>query len=388
MKKVCVFTGGRAEYGLLIPLIERLEEASDIELQLLVTGMHLSPEFGLTYQKILEDGHQISEKVEMILSSDSSVSICKSMGLGMIGYADALERLKPDMVVTLGDRFENMAVSTTCWTMRIPVAHIQGGEKTKGAIDDQFRHCITKLSLLHFTATEEYRKRVIQLGEHPDRVWNVGALNVEAMRRVPLLSKESLQNKLEIDLEQKVVVITYHPVTLEKLESSKYFGEFLKAIDKLQGCFLIFTKTLADTDGRAINSMIDDYVARNRNKSIARTSLGQLIYVNLLRYASLVIGNSSSGIIETPTFRVPTVNVGMREEGRIMAPNVISCDNLESEIFDAALKAMSTEFVESIQKMENPYEKSETSALILEGIRSGLDYKNTMKDFYDLECQP
>ncbi|MDA8687051.1 UDP-N-acetylglucosamine 2-epimerase [Schleiferiaceae bacterium] len=383
MKKVCVFTGGRAEYGLLVPLIELLNEAKDIDLQLLVTGMHLSPEFGLTYRNILSDGFQISEKVEMILSSDTPGSICKSMGLGMIGFSDALDRLKPDIVITLGDRFENMAVSTTCWTMRIPVAHIQGGEKTKGAIDDQFRHCITKLSFLHFTATEEYRNRVIQLGEHPDRVFNVGALNVEAMKRVPIISKDDLQKALNIDLSKKIVVITYHPVTLEKSESSRYFGDLLRALDRLKNCSLIFTKTLADTDGRAINQMIDDYASVNRETCIASTSLGQLKYVNLLRYADLVIGNSSSGIIETPTFKVPTVNIGKREEGRIMALNVICCDNDENQIYQAATRALSTKFVQSLVNMKNPYEKPNTSALISEIIRK-TEIENTMKDFYDL----
>ena len=384
MKKICIFTGGRAEYGLLKPLLTELKSNKNIELQMLVSGMHLSPEFGLTYQLIEQDGFICNEKVEMLLSSDTPIATSKSMGLGMIGFSEALSRLQPDILVTLGDRYENMAVVTTAWVCRIPVAHIQGGEKTLGAIDDQFRHCITKMSRLHFVTTEEYRKRVVQLGEHPDRVFDVGALNVDALKKIEKLSKRQLEEAIDFKLDRKTALVTFHPVTLEKNTAGKNFQQLLDAIDAIDDLKIIFTKTLADTDGRIINEMIDDYVAANSHKAIAFTSMGQLRYISALKYVDVVAGNSSSGVIETPSFKVPTLNIGKREEGRIMADNVI-CVEQDTDAIKSALKvALSSEFKESLSDMTNPYEKPGTSKNIAEILEKYQLTGTTMKDFYDL----
>jgi GDP/UDP-N,N'-diacetylbacillosamine 2-epimerase (hydrolysing) len=384
MKKICIFTGGRAEYGLLKPLLTELKSNKNIELQMLVSGMHLSPEFGLTYQLIEQDGFICNEKVEMLLSSDTPIATSKSMGLGMIGFSEALSRLQPDILVTLGDRYENMAVVTTAWVCRIPVAHIQGGEKTLGAIDDQFRHCITKMSRLHFVTTEEYRKRVVQLGEHPDRVFDVGALNVDALKKIEKLSKRQLEEAIDFKLDRKTALVTFHPVTLEKNTAGKNFQQLLDAIDAIDDLKIIFTKTLADTDGRIINEMIDDYVAANSHKAIAFTSMGQLRYISALKYVDVVAGNSSSGVIETPSFKVPTLNIGKREEGRIMADNVI-CVEQDTDAIKSALKvALSSEFKESLSDMTNPYEKPGTSKNIAEILEKYQLTGSTMKDFYDL----
>lgn len=384
MRRICVFTGGRAEYGLLKPLLLQLQSDTSVELQLLVAGMHLSREFGLTYQAIENDGFICNEKVEMILSSDSSVAICKSMGLGMISFSEALTRLQPDILVTLGDRYENMAVVTAAWVCRIPVAHIQGGEKTLGAIDDQFRHCITKMSTLHFVATKEYQERVIQLGESPERVFDVGALNVDALKKIPLLSQDELEEAINFKFDSKTALVTFHPVTLEHDTSAGSFQQLLDALDAVEGLKVIFTKTLADTDGRVINQMIDEYVSKNSHKSIEFTSMGQLRYISALKYVDVVVGNSSSGVIETPSFRVPTINIGKREQGRIMADNVICADQDPTSIQQALKKALSVEFRASLAKMTNPYEKPDTAKVIAATLSEYHLASSTMKEFYDL----
>ena len=385
MRKVCVFTGGRAEYGLLRPLLQELKSDPNVELQLLVSGMHLSHEFGLTYQEIEKDGYVCNEKVEMVLSSDTPSSTVKSMGLGMIGFADALGRLVPDVLVTLGDRYENMSVVTAAWVCRIPVAHIQGGEKTLGAIDDQFRHCILKLSTLLFVATEEYRKRVIQLGEDPSRVFDVGALNVDALKKIKVLSKHELERLIGISFEKPTILVTFHPVTLEKDTAKKNFSEFLAAIDELGDVNVIFTKTLADTEGRIINGMIDEYVSRNKSNTVAFTSLGQLRYISALNYVDVVAGNSSSGVIETPSLKVPTLNIGKREEGRIMADNVICVEQSKESVIIGFKKALSKEFKEGLIDMSNPYEKADTAIKIKEILVSYEFPESIMKAFYDVD---
>ena len=384
MKKICIFTGGRAEYGLLRPLLNELRDNKDIELQILVSGMHLSAEFGLTYKEIEKDGFLCDEKVEMVLSSDTPVAISKSMAIGMIGFSEALTRLNPDILVTLGDRYENMSIVTTAWVCRIPVAHIQGGEKTLGAIDDQFRHCITKMSRLHFTATNEYRNRVIQLGEHPENVFNVGALNVDALKKIKILPKAKLEQEINFSFKGKIALVTFHPVTLKKETSGKHFAQLLEVIDSIKDLKIIFTKTLADTEGRVINQMIDDYVSSNENKSVAFTSMGQLNYISALNYIDVVVGNSSSGVIETPSFKVPTINIGDREKGRIMADNVICVDQNINAIKEAFKKAFSSSFIKSLANMENPYEKPDTAKNIA-SILADYDIPNsTEKKFYDL----
>lgn len=387
MRKICIFTGGRAEYGLLRPLLQELKDDENVELQLLVSGMHLSQEFGLTYKEIEKDGYVCNEKVEMVLSSDTPSSTVKSMGLGMIGFSDALERLAPDVLVTLGDRYENMAVVTAAWVCRIPVAHIQGGEKTLGAIDDQFRHCITKLSTLHFVTTEEYRKRVIQLGEEPNRVFDVGALNVDALKKIELLSKSELESQIGLKFDKPTILVTFHPVTLEKDTAEQNFSQFLAALDELGDVNVIFTKTLADTEGRVINRMIDEYVSQNKSNTVAFTSLGQLRYISALNYVDIVAGNSSSGVIETPSFKVPTINVGKREEGRIMAENVISVEQSKESIISGFKKAFSKEFKDGLNSMHNPYEKADTAIKIKDVLVSYEFADSTMKSFYDVKVE-
>lgn len=386
MKKICVFTGGRAEYGLLRPLLYKLMKSKKIDLQLLVSGMHMCPEFGLTYKVIEEDGFKIDEKVEMILSSDTPTSIAKSIGLGTISYSDALERLKPDMLLTLGDRFENFSICSAAWCMRIPIAHIQGGELTKGAIDDQFRHCITKLSSLHFTATEEYRKRVIQLGENPSTVFNVGAINVESLMKVKAISKRKLEKMLDHELNDQTCLVTYHPTTLDKESSEKSFSRLLNALSSLKYINIIFTKTLADTDGRIINKMIDDYVDKNDNAS-AFTSLGQEKYISALKYIGAVIGNSSSGIIETASIPVATVDIGERESGRIKPKNVIWTKSDTNSIKKSIEEALSRDFQRSLKKVVNPYFKENTTDSIRKILETAKIKGNPMKDFYDLDSR-
>ena len=384
VRKICVFTGGRAEYGLLKPLLDEIVISHSLELKLLVSGMHLSSEFGLTYKKIEDDGFVCDEKVEMILSSDTTVSICKSMGLGMIGFSEALERIKPDIFVILGDRFETMVAATAALVCRIPVAHIQGGELTFGAIDDQFRHAITKMSLLHFVTTDEYQKRVIQLGEDPDRVFNFGAINVDAMKKIQPLSKLELEKQINFSLGPRTILVTFHPVTLENDTAGNYFSQLLKAIDEIGDLKVIFTKTNADTDGRIINNLIDLYVERNPKNTVAFTSLGQMRYISLLHYISAVVGNSSSGIIETPTFKIPTVNIGDREKGRVLANNVITCKQSIKAIRSAIEKVLSDEFKDSIKDMISPYDKDETAKNIVKTIREYEIPSTTKKEFYDI----
>ena len=383
-RRICVFTGGRAEYGLLKPLLDELNKAPSVELKLLVSGMHLSREFGLTYENIEADGYRCDECVEMILSSDTPTGVCKSMGLGMIGFSEALVRLKPDLLVILGDRFESMAAATSAMVCRVPIVHIQGGEMTLGAIDDHIRHAITKMSWLHIVTTEVYRKRVIQLGENPKRVFNYGALNTDAMKKIKLLSKNKLEKEINFSLGSRSLLVTFHPVTLEKNTSEKYFQQILDVIDSYEGLNIIFTKTNADTEGRIINQMIDKYVEKNPQNTIAFKSMGQLRYISSLYYITAVVGNSSSGIIETPTFKVPTINIGEREEGRIIADNIICCEQNVDSIKSALDKALSHDFRESLVNMSNPYEQDNTTLSIAKLLKECELPKLTKKEFYDL----
>lgn len=386
MKKICIMTGTRAEYGLLKPLIKRVHDSKEAELQLVVTGMHLSPEFGLTYKEIEQDKYRISYKVEMLLSSDTAVGITKSIGLGLIGFADCFEQLKPDIVIILGDRYEMLAAATAALIARIPIAHIHGGELTEGLIDEAIRHSISKMSQLHFVTTEEYRSRVIQLGEQPDKVFNVGALGVENIKNVNLLSKKELEKELKFQFLSQTAMVTYHPVTLEEGTTKDSFQNILKILEEKKGLFLIFTKANSDTDGRIINQMIDEFVRRNQDRCRTYTSLGQKRYLSVLQYCNVVIGNSSSGIIEVPSFGIPTINIGDRQKGRVCAKSVIHCGDCENEIRSAVEKALSKEFQKVCGEVANPYEGKETSKkifdTILEELNKGISIK---KDFYNIE---
>lgn len=385
MKKICIVTGTRAEYGLLRPLIKRIKEDDELQLQLVATGMHLSPEFGLTYKEIESDGFIIDEKMEMLLSSDTAIGISKSMGLAMVGFADIFERLKPDMVVILGDRYEVFSATTVAMVSKIPIAHIHGGETTEGAFDEGFRHSITKMSCLHFTSTEEYRKRVIQLGENPDRVFNVGAIGIESIKKLELLDRNELEQDINFKFDKNTALVTFHPVTLENSNSKEEFQELLNALDRLNDLKLIFTKANSDTDGRIINLMIDEYVKNNNNKAVAFTSMGQLRYLSAMKYVDLVVGNSSSGIIEAPSFNIPTINIGDRQKGRIYSETTINCQPMENEIYKSIKLGLSTKFREKIKDTINPYGDGNVSEKILYIIKNSLNNGIKLKkSFYDL----
>lgn len=385
MIKICIVTGSRAEYGLLKPFIEKVSQEDGMELQLVVTGMHLSPEFGLTYKEIEQDGFQITERNEMLLSSDTSNGITKSIGLGIIGFADIFTRILPDMVVLLGDRYETFAAAIAAMVHRVPIAHIHGGELTEGAIDDAIRHSLTKMSALHFTSTEEYRKRVIQLGEQPETVFNVGALGVENIRTQKLLKKQDLSRNINFSLDHPYVLVTFHPVTLEKDTAEKEFKNLLRALDFFTEYHIVFTKANADTDGRIINELIDQYVQENKKRSIQVASLGMLRYLSVLKYCEMVIGNSSSGILEAPSFKIPTVNIGDRQTGRVRAESVVDCGNSTEEIIHAVNKAKRLKENGKLKDIKNPYEKDDTSKNIVFFIQQYFNQKNiTKKKFYDV----
>lgn len=384
MKKICVVTGTRAEYGLLYWLLKEIEADKELELQLIVTGMHLSPEFGLTYKEI-EKEFRIDKKVEMLLSSDTSIGISKSIGLAQISFCEAFEELKPDILIVLGDRYEIFSATSTAMIARIPIVHLHGGETTEGAFDESIRHSITKMSHLHFTATEEYRNRVIQLGEHPSRVFNVGGMGIENIKRLKFLTKEEFENSIDFKLNKKNILVTFHPVTLENSTAQEQFQELLEVIDELEDTNIIFTKANSDTDGRIINQMIDDYVARNFHKSVRFTSLGQLRYLSALQYVDAMVGNSSSGLLEVPSFKIGTINIGDRQKGRIKADSVIDCSANKTDIEKAFEKLYSKEFQNSLINVKNPYGDGYASNKIIEEIKK-VDLQNILKkSFYDLK---
>jgi len=385
MKKICVITGTRADYGLLRPLINKIKEDSEFTLQLIATGMHLSPEFGLTYSEIEGDGLHIDEKLEVLLSSDSSVGISKSMGLAMISFSEVFDRLKPDLLVVLGDRYEAFAAVSAAVVAKLPVAHLHGGETTEGAFDEAFRHSITKMSYLHFTSMEQYRQRVIQLGEHPSRVFSVGALGVDSIMQLRLYEKEELEDAIGFKLDAKTLLVTYHPVTLEKSTAERQFTELLNALDKVKDIKIIFTKANADTDGRIINELVDQYVSKNGEKAVAFTSMGQVRYLSAMKYSSAVVGNSSSGILEAPSFRVPTVNIGDRQKGRVQAKSVINCTPREDGILEAINLAISEDFREKIRTIDNPYGDGNAALRIIQEIKKCLNQEIILKKtFYDI----
>ncbi len=384
MRKICIVTGTRAEYGLLYWLMKEIQEDTDLELQLIATGMHLSPEFGLTYKQIEKDGFKIDKKIEMLLSSDTSVGISKSMGLGMIGFAYAYEDLSPDIIVLLGDRFETFIAAAAATIARIPIAHIHGGETTQGATDEAFRHSITKMSHLHFTATDEYRKRVIQLGESPNSVFNVGGLGIDNIKNLKLLDCEAFEHSINFTLGQKNLLVTFHPVTLEHSTAKKQFQNLLNALDELEDTKTIFTNPNADTEGRIIIQMIDDYVSKNSHKAVAFVSLGQLRYLSAMQFVDGVVGNSSSGLAEAPSFKIGTIDIGDRQKGRIKADSVIDCEPSKESILIAIRKLYSNEFQEQLKNVENPYGEGGAAEKIKKILKE-IDLTNILKKkFYDI----
>ena len=387
MKRIGIMTGTRAEYGLLKSLMQEINKDNDLELYLIVSGMHLSPEFGMTYKEIEEDGFEINAKVEMLLSSDSPAGISKSIGLGVIGFADEFQRADLDMLILLGDRYEALSAAISAMVMRIPIAHLHGGELTEGAIDEGIRHSITKMSYLHFTSTEEYRRRVIQLGENPERVFCVGAIGVENIKKINLMTKEELERSIHFEIDENTVIVTYHPVTLENNTVEEQFLNLLKVLDRNPKIRMIFTKANADTNGRIVNELIDKYVAQNSERACAFMSLGQKRYLSALKYCRIVIGNSSSGIIEAPSFGKPIINIGDRQKGRICADSVINCGYTQQEIQQAMETALTEEFENKARNCRNPYEKENTAANIISVIKDYLlnDKIKLKKGFYDIK---
>lgn len=385
MKKICIITSTRADYGLLVPIIEKIKNDKNLKLQLIVTGMHLSPEFGLTYKQIEEDGYEITEKIEILLSSDTAIGISKSMGLTIISFSEAFERIKPDLIIALGDRYEIFSAVSTAHISKIPIAHLYGGETTQGAFDEALRHCISKMSYLHFTSTEEYKKRVIQLGENPNRVFNVGALGIENIKNMKLLSKIELEKQIDFELKDKYALVTFHPVTLEKSTSKTQFQNLLNALEEIQDLKVIFTKTNSDTDGRILNKMIDDFVIKNPEKYKAFTSMGQLKYLSAMKYSCMVIGNSSSGIVEAPSFKIPTINIGDRQKGRIQGETIINTYPCKDDILRSIQIATINIENSSYKNVINPYGDGCTSEKIIKEIKNQLEAKiNLKKKFYDI----
>ena len=385
MKKISVLTATRAEYGLLKPLITGLINCGDFDVEVVVTGAHLSPEFGLTYKEIENDCIPISAKIPILLSSDSPSGVSKAMGLALIGFADYFEQSKPDLLIVLGDRYETAAVCAAATNARIPVAHLHGGETTEGAVDEAYRHAITKMSYLHFTATESYRKRVIQLGEDPSRVYNVGAIGVENALHSELLTLEELGESLGIALDVPYACVTFHPVTLEEETAEEQVKELFSALKQFPDMKFLITKANADAGGRIINRIIDESVAENSN-FFAFTSLGVKRYLSAVKYSSVVIGNSSSGLLEVPSFKVPTVNIGDRQKGHIEAESVIDVAPIESEICSAVKKALSSEFKKKCESVKNPYGDGDTSSKIIRIVSEMLkDNIVLKKSFYDVE---
>ena len=385
VSKICVVTGTRAEYGLLKPLIDKINKDINLELKLVVTGMHLSTEFGMTYKEIEKDGILIDEKIEILLSSDSPVGTSKAMALAMISFSEYINRTKPDMIIILGDRFEIFSIASCALVANIPVAHLHGGEITEGLHDDGFRHCITKLSHLHFTSNEQHRKRVIQLGELPETVFNVGAIGIENIMKMDLMSKEELEESIQFKLDKEFALVTFHPVTLEYGDAKTQILELLHALDSFEDIKFIITKANSDNEGRQINKIIDKFILDKNEKYISFTSMGQLRYLSAMKYCSLVIGNSSSGIIEAPSFNVPTINIGNRQKGRLQSKTVINCDANKEEIISAIKKGLSKSFIEEIKYEKNPYGDGDVSGKILKEIKKYLNNKKKIeKSFYDI----
>lgn len=384
MRKICIYTSSRAEYGLLRGVLQKIAIEPTLQMQILVSGMHLSPEFGMTVQEIRADGFEPDEIIEILLSSDTPTAICKSMGLAMIGYGEAIERLKPDVVLLLGDRFETFCMAAAAQVCRVQLAHIHGGETTEGAIDEAFRHSITKMSHLHFASCEEYRQRIIQLGEDPDRVFNVGALGVENIRRMALMTRSELSEAIGFNLVKPHFLVTFHPVTLEKETSEEQFRSLLDALDSFPEYNVIFTKANADTDGRVINRLIDEYAGTQPERCLAVTSLGVHRYLSAMKHATAVIGNSSSGIVEASSFKIPTVNIGDRQKGRVRAESVMDCEPAAISITSSIRKAISPEFHEVLKFVKNPYEQAGTAVRIVEKITLFRHAELMKKSFYNL----
>lgn len=384
IRNIAVITGTRAEFGILSPLIRAIQDNSNYTLQLVVSAMHLSTEFGHTIDEIEQSGFKVDKKVECLLSSDSAVGVSKSIALALIGFADAFDELKPDLVFILGDRSEMLAAATAASMANIPIAHIHGGETTEGAYDEGIRHAITKMSYWHFASTNTYRKRIIQLGEHPERVFNVGAIGLDSINQLDLMSKPAIEEFLGIKLASHTILVTYHPVTLEQESAKDQFNAILEALDSLENTKIIFTHANSDKEGRLINKMIEEYVSINLDKAVSFKSLGQLRYFSCLKYISAVLGNSSSGIVEVPYFNVPTINIGDRQKGRIAPHSVLQTKGDVDSIKESIAIALSEKFKNDIIEQEPLYGDGNTVSSIMK-ILSTHTIVDLKKPFYDIQ---
>jgi len=385
MRKICVITTSRAEYGLLYWLMKGIKEDIDLQLQLVVTGTHLSPEFGSTIDQIRDDGFHVDRSFDLRMHNDSPAGISHSLAIAIDGFATALATLNPDIIVLLGDRFEILGAAATALIANIPVAHIHGGELTLGAIDDSIRHSITKMSAIHFAAAEEYRQRIIQLGENPQRVHNVGGMGLDSIKKLKLLSKKDLESHLGIKLRKKNFLITFHPETLDPKEANHHFQELLAVLEEEKESLLIFTFPNADTGNKALLKSLEDFVKINQDNCLLYKSLGQLYYLSLMKYAHAVVGNSSSGIIEAPSFKIATINIGKRQEGRIRAASVIDCNPDRESIKKAFKKVYSTAFAEILKQVKNPFGNGGAADKVIKYLKSCNLDELRFKKFYDLK---
>ncbi|MEK6763025.1 MAG: UDP-N-acetylglucosamine 2-epimerase [Nitrospirota bacterium] len=381
-RKICIVTGSRAEYGLLYWLMKEVRVDVDLQLQVIVTGAHLSPEFGLTFQQIEADGFTIDAKVEMLLSSDSGVGIAKSMGIGVIGFADTLDRLKPDIMVVLGDRFEMLAAAQVALVLRIPIAHIHGGEITEGAFDEGIRHAISKMAQWHFVAAEPYRKRVIQLGETPDRVFNFGAPGLDHFQCLEWMDRPSLEKSLALKLAPPVFLVTYHPATLGQQKPIEAMNELLAALDEFPRATVVFTYPNADTGGRALIERLNQWIATNKHRAAASSSLGQQRYLSLMRESDVIIGNSSSALTEAPVLKKAAVNIGDRQEGRLKATSVLDAEERTDSIIDGIKRALSEDFRASLPATQSLYGSGDVSRRVKNTLK--VVAIATQKSFFDI----
>ncbi|WP_061320779.1 UDP-N-acetylglucosamine 2-epimerase [Clostridium botulinum] len=369
MRKILVVTGTRAEYGLLYWTMKEIEKHKDLQLQLIVTGNHLIREYGYTVDQIKKDGFKIDEEIDMIIDSEKKSSVLKSMGIEMIQMAQAFDRLKPDILLILGDRYETFVAATCAMMMNIPIAHMNGGESTEGLIDEQVRHAITKMAHIHFPGAEYYKERIIKMGEEPWRVFNVGQAGIENIKRLNLLDKEQLEKELNINFTKKVFLITYHSVTLELENTEEQIDNLLKAISNFDAQY-IFTYPNADFGSKTIIHKVNNFVKENNNAHICY-SLGQIKYLSLLKCANIMIGNSSSGIIESPSFKIPVINIGDRQKGRLGNRNIIDTDYTVDDICSAINKVLyDKKFKESLKEIENVYGDGTTSSKIVNILRN------------------
>ncbi|MCR9140704.1 MAG: UDP-N-acetylglucosamine 2-epimerase [bacterium] len=388
-RRIAIVTGSRAEYGIMCWLIRGVQNDPQLELQLIVTGMHLVDEFGKTVDQIEADGIPIAKRIDMLLASDSDVGVTKSTGLGMIGFAEAYADLKPDLIVVLGDRFEILAATASALLARIPVAHLHGGELSEGAYDDSIRHSITKMSHLHFVAAEEYRRRVLQLGEEPGRVFNTGAAGLDSIAGLDLLDRAEFQRQSGIELSEKNLVVTFHPATLSPGEAMQQMRQLLIALgdEELRDSTIVFTAPNADNEGRAMINEIQSFVQERGGRTYLFRSLGQMKYLSLLQFVDAMVGNSSSGLIEAPSFKIGTVNIGDRQSGRLKAESVIDCEAQSDGILSAIRRVYSDEFQELLAGVENPYGSGDASEKMLKIIRECDPGSLLKKKFQDYEVQ-